>query len=311
MSFVDALRESSNSGAVFRSLLNQLETLQDALLRVQRLELEESQHAELLALQQAAAQCQRTIDDFWRTIQKYQPRLRKGGSGSRIKDSWAKIKWVTCKKEDLESFRAQIQGHISSIEFLLSAVQINAATIREKRRNQQQKTLAGLIVQFSNDCLSKLSENIDQGRRLLEASGKIISLNLQVFSAIYDIQQYIRSIPRQVGGNQEPVYMIDALGRHSPFHLEFVRSAEALTAVLKVNFKSTGVGAEMIERGDFVIQDMGTRRDIDLSDDWETSFFPGQRVAMSMVFKRSFGFENPCPGCGNLARGALDEDVTW
>lgn len=35
----------------------------------------------------------------------------------------------------------------------------------------------------------------------------------------------ITRIPGQVD-RQQPVYMIDALGKASPFHLEFVRSAE-------------------------------------------------------------------------------------
>jgi len=32
-------------------------------------------------------------------------------------------------------------------------------------------------------------------------------------------------IPSQVE-RQQPVYMIDALGRHAPFYLEFIRSKE-------------------------------------------------------------------------------------
>ena len=51
-------------------------------------------------------------------------------------------------------------------------------------------------------------------------------MNVQVFQVVLDIQKIITRIPGQVD-RQQPVYLIDALGKSSPFHLEFVRSAEA------------------------------------------------------------------------------------
>jgi hypothetical protein len=49
--------------------------------------------------------------------------------------------------------------------------------------------------------------------------------NLQVFQIVLDMQHIITRIPGQVE-RQQPVFLIDALGKASPFHLEFVRSAE-------------------------------------------------------------------------------------
>jgi hypothetical protein len=55
----------------------------------------------------------------------------------------------------------------------------------------------------------------------------IVKVNLQVFQIVLDLQKYIMRIQYQVD-RQQPVYLIDALGRHQPFHLEFILSAEAL-----------------------------------------------------------------------------------
>ncbi len=121
---VNALRESGDSSTEYRELISQLHTLETALLSVKRLELDDAQHAEKVALQQAAAQCQRTIDAFWQKIKKYQPALRSGGSGSRVKDGWMRIKWALCKKEDLVRFKADLMGHTESIEMLLTTVQM-------------------------------------------------------------------------------------------------------------------------------------------------------------------------------------------
>jgi hypothetical protein len=49
--------------------------------------------------------------------------------------------------------------------------------------------------------------------------------NVQVFAIVLDIQNVIKSIPGQIE-RQQPVFLIDALGKLSPFHLEFIRSAD-------------------------------------------------------------------------------------
>ena len=89
-------------------------------------------------------------------------------------------------------------------------------------------------------------------------------------------------------------------------------------AVLKVNFKKHGKGAEKIERGEFVIEDSATCRDIDLKDDWETCFVPGQRVSMSMIFEQ-FGIGDgalrACPKChlhhDQASEGYKDKEFHW
>jgi hypothetical protein len=119
---VNALRKSGDSSTEYQTLIKQLYTLESALIRVKQLKLDHAQHAEVVALRQAAAQCQNTIDMFWEKIKKYQPSLRARGSGSRVKDSWRKIKWALCKKEDVVKFKVDLMAHIESIDVLLTTV---------------------------------------------------------------------------------------------------------------------------------------------------------------------------------------------
>ncbi|RYP71262.1 hypothetical protein DL771_004954 [Monosporascus sp. 5C6A] len=249
---IDALRESSNSGSTYRELLSELYSLETALLRVKRIDLDESQHIEKLALRQAAAQCQRTIDSFWK-----------------------------------KNFRAEIAAHTGSIEVLLLTVQMDMTTIHARGEQRQYETLTGRIQELSNHGMSKLAaiaggiaEDVQQGRSLLESSAKVLETNLLVFRMVHDIQQFIMHIPTQVQ-RQQPVYMVDAFNKESPFHLEFVRSAEAFISVLKVNFKASGCGPGMIDRGEFLIEESGTQNAIDITKAWETCFYPGQRVTMN------------------------------
>jgi len=121
---IDALRDSGEASSEYREVIRQLYSLETALLQVKRLEVPPAQNSELVSLKQAAAQCQFTIDNFWKKAQKYQPHLRTGGSSSRLKDGWMKIKWAVCKKEDVAKFKADLVGHTESIQLLLTAMQM-------------------------------------------------------------------------------------------------------------------------------------------------------------------------------------------
>ncbi|KAH7348566.1 hypothetical protein BKA65DRAFT_500844 [Rhexocercosporidium sp. MPI-PUGE-AT-0058] len=315
---VDALRDSGDSSTEYRELISQLYTLETALISVKRIELDDAQHAEHVALMQAAAQCQRTIDAFWEKIKKYQPSLRAGGSGGKVKDGWRKIRWALCRKEDLRGFKADLMGH-TSIEMLLTTVQMGATRIDSKKSDEQHRTMAGKMqesyfgcMQRINLVLERISTGIQQGKQLLEMTAKVFQTNVQIFQIVIKIQDIITRIPGQVE-RQQPVFFVDALGRHMAFHLEFVLSAEALTSVLRSNFKSIGPGARKIEKGEFVIQDSSTKIDVDLTKPWETCFRPGQHADMSMVFKSKEAWNICCPKCRNenTDNFAMDKYIEW
>ncbi|KAL2064339.1 hypothetical protein VTL71DRAFT_4833 [Oculimacula yallundae] len=314
---VDALRDSGDSSTEYRELISQLYTLETALISVKRIELNDTQHAEHIALMQAASQCQRTIDAFWEKIKKYQPSLKTGGTGSRVKDSWRKVRWAVCRKEDLRAFKANLMGHTESIEMLLTTVQMAATRIDSKKNEEQHRTMAGKLqesyfgcMQRMNFVLDRISTGVQQGKQLLEMTAKVFQTNVQIFQIVVKIQDIITRIPGQVE-RQQPVFFVDALGRHMAFHLEFVLSAEALTSVLRSNFKDIGPGAKEIEKGEFVIQDSQSKMDVDLADPWETCFRPGQHANMSMVFKSQDSTDRSCPKCRdeNTDVIAKDEDI--
>ena len=122
---IDALHDSGEASAEYRELLRQLYSLETALLKVKQLEIDDSLHAELIGLRQAATQCQRTIDEFWTKIQVYQ--LVIGGKGHRylrLREKWMKTRWATCKKDDVVKFKADLVGHTESIQLLLSTIQL-------------------------------------------------------------------------------------------------------------------------------------------------------------------------------------------
>lgn len=79
----------------------------------------------MIALRQAAAQCQATIHTFGQKILKYQPSLRSGGSGNKVKGLWKNGNWELLKKDDLAMLEADLAGHTAAINLLLSSIQLS------------------------------------------------------------------------------------------------------------------------------------------------------------------------------------------
>ncbi|KAJ5746367.1 hypothetical protein N7520_011549 [Penicillium odoratum] len=313
---IDALRESSEANSSIRSVINELYALESALLHVKRLDTGINQIS-LTALREAASQCQLTITEFYRKIQKYQVHLQQGGTNSSINDTWMKIKWTICKKDDVDKFRAEIRAHTSTIQILLFTVQMEMMTAQTQTHIVQREGLASRIQDFSCKVMGQLStitrdlaESIQQGKALIDSSAQVVQINLRIFQIVHDIHLAILKIPGQIQ-RQQPIYLTDPLNRESPFHLEFVRSPEALLAVLKSNLRSSGCGPAMIDRGEFAIEELGTQNPIDLRGPWEDCFYPGQRVVMSMIFKQQQRQPSTtCPRCHTGHQELAEKDIT-
>lgn len=310
---IDALHDNGEAANEHRELLRQLYSLETALIHVKRLDLDDYEHAELLALRQAASQCQHTITAFWDKIQTYP---RNSGPNapriSKLKDRWMRVKWAVCKKDDVFKFKADLAGHTESIQLLLSTLHLKTMSIQSKK----QQSLGSRIQNSYCQCMRKLSlmgENITTGLRqsgqLLEMMTQVMQTNVRVFQMVLMLQNIITHIPSQVE-RQQPVFLIDGLGKASPFYLEFVRSAEALIKVLEINFRAYEAD-EKILCGDFVIEDTISKQDIDLDKPWELCFFPGQRVEMSMLFHHSNFSNCICPKCGTSSISHHDEENEW
>ncbi|MCJ1382343.1 hypothetical protein MMC17_005456 [Xylographa soralifera] len=318
-SVIDALREVGGAGDRFHDLVRELSILQHALERVQALTYDESQHFGLVALYQAAAQCQLAISDFWKKVSKSQPHLKQGGSDSKFKDGWMKVWWTVCKKKDVERFRVDLRAHTCSILVLLGALQYDSTVLQSRKQENDQKMLLGHIQHASVECMGRLAavegathNNAVQNEKIMDIVSMTMQKNLEVFKAVYDVQNIVKAIPNQISGPR-PVHMIDALGRSTPFTLDLIDSADvslsrsmtrnqndikikAFSAVMKAKLRTIFSGPpNIIESGEFRIQDLDTNKDVNLKADWKLCFSPGQRVEMSVSFVVNVSKNGPCP----------------
>ena len=120
---IDALKDSGGASDHFLAVIRELQEVENALQGVRQLKEKLGSYPQQAALEQAAVQCRYCIDEFLKTIARFQPRLRLGGSGKMLRDSLRKIQWALCRKKDAQAFVATLHGHRSSITILLGLMQ--------------------------------------------------------------------------------------------------------------------------------------------------------------------------------------------
>lgn len=124
-----ALSESTGSSAEHQALLVSLDIFHDTLQAVRDtfspVESLSRQHTPLLpslqnAHRQALNASHALIKDIHARIAKYQTSLRKGGSGSMMRDSWRKIGWALFQKPELEEMQTKMMAQVETHNIILS-----------------------------------------------------------------------------------------------------------------------------------------------------------------------------------------------
>ena len=321
---VDALSANSTDSSELHELYQQLRDLETTLRNIDQLDIDNSLHAEVIALKQSAAQCQSTIHNFLRETEPYQAHLLlPNGGQSSLQSKWKKVKWALCKKKHVVQFRTNLLVHTQSIQLTLNMILIKHVALGQKHQQVAHNALALQVQHAFGSCMSTvqsmgstLTDLSVLARRCTENCRRIVRIHFHVFRYILDMQRLLANlIPAQVP-RQQPVYLIDGFGRSSPFYLETIRSPAALIYVLSDNASWFGSASRKILKGEFAIQDVRTKKDISLVYPLDHCLAPGQQVEMCMIFKRFVRFQKiyricSCPRCHSKRESYVDEEVKW
>lgn len=139
---------------------------------------------------------------------------------------------------------------------------------------------------------------------------KIWTLNFKTYNAVLDLQT---RIPQEFKPCwiQEPLILTDPLGRIAPIHLELINSWEVFETVLVARFNRLP-GQGKITRREYAITEANLKFDIDRTQSFESSFIPGRRLDMSMVFKgHDELMGTSCPSCRQKSSEASSIQVKW
>ena len=184
----------------------------------------------------------------------------------------------------------------------------NAQRANQSSSNQQLAIL-GQVKDTLDEHTRSLDAQGSTGRRLAERMkyfftlgaelkafmARIWTLNFRSYNILLDLQT---RVPREFGPCwiQEPLILTDALGRVALVHLELINTWEVLESVLAARFQNIP-GERKVRDKEYALMDGGSLKDIERSSSFETSFFPGRRVDMSIVFKQGHAVIALCPGC--------------
>ncbi|KAL9076327.1 MAG: hypothetical protein Q9161_001043 [Pseudevernia consocians] len=302
---VKSLDNSRGSSADYQAVIRELWSLDHALLEVEALIRSCEQTVQLNALNatvnQCAEQCRKCVADFHEHVRKFGRSLQPGGSGSRIRDTAAKVRWQISEKEDLAKFRAEIHAHCFSINMLLTTTGVFNPWSR-------------YALVYGEDMVS-VDEYLDNRWICIhELTVRMVcrNINLSTYQATMSLQT---SIPAQLERfwTQEPATLEDALGRVTPTHLEFLDCWEAFEAVLEVRFRQLP-GHRKVQRKEYTLLANSSKKDIGPSLAFTRCFLPGQRIHMSMMFDNGSKGLDSCPGCKLATSGSeeeFDSQVQW
>lgn len=123
------LSDHRGSGAKFRGLVQELYSLERAMIGIKQLRVAASLESHLGMIQQAASQCQHAITGFLRTSGVYMQFLGQEGSTKRWKEAFYKIKWASYKAHDVDELRACLRGHALAMCIMLQLLQMWADSL--------------------------------------------------------------------------------------------------------------------------------------------------------------------------------------
>lgn len=116
-----ALSDSRGSSVEYQELISELDTLSNALQSLNEFVRRQPFPPSVQnGIKHALSRCHTLMLSFMERIVGYQTSLRKGGSGSKWRDSWRKIGWAVFRKEELVELKTKLMEQKATINMMLA-----------------------------------------------------------------------------------------------------------------------------------------------------------------------------------------------
>ncbi|KAE8447549.1 hypothetical protein EG329_010679 [Mollisiaceae sp. DMI_Dod_QoI] len=294
-SLAQALTDSKGSAKEYQSLVKELRAFERALLQIVAL-WQNYDCPDVITTD--------VVKDWLDTLRVFQEKVNKkygvglggSGSGNWAKDVSKKIIWLK-EKEDIVDLRRKLSSASDTITMLTLAamgksnklaesaitfrVQAVHSMLEDSKRRAEKQAAQIKAMDEKIDVQSKMVDlilcNVQSGNASLT---QVHSMTVDIKNMLYLFQNYIesqQSTPRGLGTGwqQNPI----------------------LNVILLERFENHP-GHRKVLKGEFVIEDAVTGRDLNRETKLTMCFRPGQKVNMSMVFSEVDDDANYCPRCG-------------
>lgn len=106
------------SSEVYRSLIVELNSLQQALYDIEAMNTSSTREAAVNSIKAAALMCQHPLEEFAAKLRKYGS-LDDSRSSTSVKLLGTKVKWKFCMEDEVRNLRAYLIGHVGSLNMRL------------------------------------------------------------------------------------------------------------------------------------------------------------------------------------------------
>jgi len=174
------------------------------------------------------------------------------------------------------------------------------------------------LIESGNSLVSRMMDRLEWiqklGSELKRYMSNVIAGNVAIYREVVALRTaFSKQVDRPL--LEDPFILEDAIGRVAPVHLRFINSWAAFHAVMEIRFQGKQ-GLRKIVKKEYVLQESATGREVDFKLDFEDAFMPGQKITMSLIFKRTSAEPSTsnsahCPRCKAVSEQRQDADVLW
>ncbi|KAH7153670.1 hypothetical protein EDB81DRAFT_791710 [Dactylonectria macrodidyma] len=191
----------------------------------------------------------------------------------QLKKAWREVLWAVFRKEDVQKFERDLQGHLRPLQMYGTYLQILSQSRVEKATAE-----AALVTRETYDMVAQMFHFLISDRNVL---------------------------PPQISDKMDkcqPIFFQDALGRSIELPRELCVSIERLQRHLEILFEDLP-GHKKVAKKEYELED-ATGATLISADNWHLKVTAGATIVMSMLFQLASIAQRPaaqtCPRCNTV-----------
>jgi hypothetical protein len=311
---VCSLREAGGSKSEHQELVRELESLQQALSHLDKLQLGKSSQTSLESIKYAAYSCRRPLEQFLGKIKKYEKSLGVWSQRSSLKSATDKLRWAFGEKDEIRKLQSYLNVHVGTINILLAEHGLETMDIDSKKAEADQLhvrarfddtrkvidwikssvSAQALAIQTTQSMLSKLcelvsGESITSWKSFGEMVAKMCVSTQQIYTVVLEIKDSLSLGNTSWTYFQAPLIVEDALGFKFPVPSEY--DFELLDTIIKHRFLE-GPGSSEVEAGNYELFNTKNSRQVISAN---ARLLPGANITMAILVSRAELVGEECP----------------
>ncbi|OCL02273.1 hypothetical protein AOQ84DRAFT_305017 [Glonium stellatum] len=313
----NSLKDARGATSEYQGIIRELECLNHALHRLDKLQLSKRLSSDSLdSIKYAALSCRRPLEDFLAKIRKYEDSLGLWAKRNIVKGTVDKLKWSfgVGKSDEIAKLQSYLNVHVGTINILmvehgLKALDIVAETaevdrLRIHERLQDNRNIINnikdrvnaqrLAVVANVSMLTKLYQMISGEfctslRSLTNLVSRVCISTQQIYGVVLDIKSSLPPPDTRWTFFQAPLLIEDALGCRYPVPSEY--SFELLNEIIRLRFK-VGPGSQDVKVGNYELFKTQKSEEVVTAN---TRLFPGTSITMAIIVARPVRTGEHCP----------------